>query len=111
MQLVCTGTHKKEERQLWARIYELGGQVMMTKADEKFPEKVDAIIVDQLKLTDKLVLAIAAGIPILDVTYISTCHQLKEWVPFESFDLGSPRFQKKREEVKIHIQILKTGEG
>ena len=31
MDLVCTGIHKKEERQVWAWIYELGGHVKMTK--------------------------------------------------------------------------------
>jgi hypothetical protein len=95
MDLVCTGLHKKEERQVWAWIYELGGHVKMTKPNDEFSEKIDAVIVDNLGATDKLVLALGAGLPILDLSYVRASKEAGEWIqPVDSFDLSNSRYSK-----------------
>ena len=51
-----------------------------------------SLLSDNLGATDKLVLAIAAGLPILDLSYVRASRDAGEWIhPMDSFDLGDPR--------------------
>ena len=108
MQFTWSGLPPGTERDIRVKIKLLGGYIKMCTPGELFTSQITHLIVGSLGSTYKVHAALAAGIPILHVAYITDSHKAGVWLEVENYDLGSSWYESLQVKSRVYIPPLSS---
>ena len=101
-----SGLHPGTEGDVGEKIKRLRGNIKILKPGERFSSQITHLLVGSLGRTEKVESALAAGIPILHVTYITDSHRMERWLEEEGYDLGHSRYESMILKAKVYLPPL-----
>lgn len=103
---VWSGLPPGTEGDVGEKIKRLRGNIKILKPGERFTSQITHLLVGSLGRTEKVESALAAGIPILHVTYITDSHRMERWLDEEGYDLGDPRYESMILNARVYLPPL-----
>jgi len=93
MVLMCTNVpEEKQQNELYLQCKELNGNLIRDKVRSSFLPQTDMLVVGTIGKTEKFLCGLAAGIPMVDPSYIKHSAQAGKWItPVDEYDVGNPK--------------------
>ena len=79
--MMCTGIpEEKRQNELFLVAQKLGGTFIRDKVTSKYQTKTTMLVVGELKKTEKFLCGLAAGIPLVDTSYVFKSQEEDKWI-------------------------------
>ena len=79
--MMCTGVpEERRQNELFLVAQKLGGTFIRDKVTAKYQTKTSVLVVGELKKTEKFLCGLAAGIPLVDVSYVFKSQEQGKWI-------------------------------
>lgn len=79
--MMCTGVpEERRQNELFLVAQKLGGTFIRDKVTAKFQTKTSVLVVGELKKTEKFLCGLAAGIPLVDTSYVYSSQEEGKWI-------------------------------
>jgi len=108
MVLTCTGIPEEtRQNELYLQAKDMNAHLIRDKVDSAYNNKTTHLIVGALAKTEKFLCALAAGIPMVDVSYIDHSRDANQWIQeINQYDIGSPHHPLRQGNNKLYVEEL-----
>jgi len=107
MVLMCTGIPEEiRQNELYLQSKDMNAHLIRDKVDSAYNNKTTHLIVGALAKTEKFLCGLAAGIPMVDVSYIQHSRDANQWIQeIDQYDIGS-QYHPLRSGNKLYVEEL-----
>jgi len=110
MVLMCTVMEEKKENELYQMARSMQACLLRSKDVQGVDPRTTHLVVGGLEKTERFLCGLAAGIPMVDTSYVTDSHKAGYWIQdIERYDIGSPSHPlRKSHQGKMLVGDLRT---